>query len=63
VHTHHYGNYEQQSEAGGPATMKVSHIASFPDDRVRWTRNPYYSPKFRRSDDTFAPEPVKLSLC
>jgi hypothetical protein len=41
--------------------MKVTHIASFPDDRVRWTRNPYYSPKFSRSDDTFAPEPVKLS--
>ena len=38
-HTRHERKSKQQSEAGGPATMKVTHFASFPDDRVSWTRN------------------------
>src|ERR1700761_7254553 len=31
-----------------------SYFASFPDDRVRWTRKPYYSLKFALADDTLA---------
>ena len=38
-------------------------VASFPDDRVRWMRNSYYSPIFATIDHTFALEPVMASLC
>src|ERR1700761_8702683 len=39
-----------------------SYFASFPDDRVRWTRKPYYSSKFALADHTLA-EVFTLPSC